>query len=730
MIHSNYFHLILLICSTSLVAAQLTKVDLLNPTFTSISIDKCIKSNGGGAKDEVWNCTLSLWTRAAKYRVSNILTVESKESAVIERIGNWSRPVALKDQASFIYANSSTNGTALAGSISNSRKTLGTKAAFPYIRCEAKALLGDDRKFICARDSIMFFRQFDCDPEAEVCPKDFLHFNLVIGFPLSAMAVWQQKGTRFIFAIDTIGQLYVSEFYDTEISLPVVAKLKYMLNSLADELAPLFSASTPANNLPRAQVGSFMTEERRNAAAIGLKERLEMTYINAISPYNQRDVQTAGNNNLSRICLSNGYQASNGNQHICLNRGESIPESKSVPNAYIRITAMSHILMDNNQTIENIFYVSSESSEGKLRYFRCRKDARSNYKNETDTILRAVPLSGNISRQQEICGYYEVEDTPNDIVAVFDSKEKCSRQVLFYSNAYEIHALDAFLHRNPAHPTRYESRINFYINAAFHHDGRMYFFSGANTLIIVPVEFDSPECRKLLFNFDSASEAFAHRYLVNMLDLKPSVNMSTLIDYQEFAEGDPDANPPLGLIPSKSSKSGSNVIIISIAFVVGGLILAGIIYVCFIMSGSPTAERRPKSRLAKSKRAPQEKMEHGKTLRSQIQSKIGAPGKSKRSKKSTAKSKSKRSPTSLTTVKVTRGEPIPLTSGATSTDSVAGQKSPGQLVQNSPQNSPKSPISSQKSNSSARKLTPRSPTSLNQASSTPVSSQSNSLKSP
>lgn len=406
------------------------------------------------------------------------------------------------------------------------------------------------------------------------------------------------KGANF-FEIRFTNQYPIMKKRNSPIAYPLSTKQKPwagMVNVLHDELYHKFS-----NNI----------EERYRAAFVGAVTPMYLDYSERIFPHNQAVALCVHRNNMmDTYCMHNGQDHSNNVDQFQLQQSSS----KFISHAY-------HLMNYNSSRYVHFVYTVFQAgfvSNAKSYYLFCKRDGVATPNSSINQETYAFKLDGEMNNTKD-CFKKEwaaVDALPTDIIGFNDGK--CMKTIAFYHGAYVVGEFDKAV--EPLHAVIRKEMPDYlvkqtrYVQAAMSIGRKIYFFAGSNTMVTVTARMD-PKCQQLTFDKDSVKEMFtqpfiyanalrkpedplvmAKPYIVGHRYADENVNESDpAVDYgvegQETLVENPDGGPGVPINP-KPANNTSTVVIIVIGCILGGLILASIIYMFWIRSESPAIQVR------------------------------------------------------------------------------------------------------------------------------------------
>lgn len=210
---------------------------------------------------------------------------------------------------------------------------------------------------------------------------------------------------------------------------------------------------------------------------------------------------------------------------------------------------------------------------------------------------------------------------PSDIVSLsakdVEGKD-CSKVVWFYENLYIIYWPGQLLGDSSPEVDReiYDAKFKFFIRAAWAVKNTVYFSTHTNTLVLMDAIYEK-KCKGIQFTYKK--EMLAHDYFLKQFGKIDYIGEPALIEYREYSNNTfkPGMGPGAPILnripgdkvsttpkpsPTENKSSGSKVGIIIIAIVLGGLIVAGLIYMFCLRGDNSATSRKSRRSAGKSKR--------------------------------------------------------------------------------------------------------------------------------
>lgn len=612
----NFRLLIGLIIASFLVCigalANGTRVNLLHPHFIRASIESSYHIKE--ADSDLYQLNISLWTRAAQYRLSNIWSNGNISEAQLERVSEWKVPKISSDD----FFQVSIEEKPGQGEIRHYSKLLDVNSAY-HIRIK--------------NENPPTYRDF-CEltldwplmngqsPSVSLCVKDgFIHLIPHVGNHWDTQIARMKlipsvnnpeiqrltftagvyhsmvNGSIGVYLFSDVGQvMYMEVSVDANRNfLVATSNIRYFdLNAISNA-----SPDNRMNDILKAN------KDLHGKAWNKLEKVLPLAYVRSITPRLSFNPDVKGGN-ITNWCLSTIYdQPTEGFK--CTN--DKIQRTFGPkPDTSLNVLTMHQLHNEKDDiAIEHYVFVSGEKhrvssdTESKLYAFYDYRFCRVNGTyNGTITITQcSKPSLRMFLIPDAIIGYHG----------------QCHTTISIIGPSYRVFNWDSPIMNTdiantvgPGYGKPFNGSIEnmyFKIKAALTYENDAYMFTYTNLLVKVPikVEYGSSECSSLKefkFDFANMKEMRASNFLINHVFMgDPTFKGGPMIyDYQELEEGASDTKPTMAIEdantdvpiegekkpPKKSSSSGTMVIIIAVGLILGGLILAGMIYLFCLRS--------------------------------------------------------------------------------------------------------------------------------------------------
>lgn len=600
------------------VVATQPKVNLIHPTFEGARIDNCLPYSPG--KEVV--CNYTLWTRAAEYKVLDVDVIGGKTGKIV-RASNWVQPTTQFNSEFYIdngrkrlFSSHRNTSNILVVEQKSTEKFHKRQPSDMWMMCGAYASFNlpsnssnSSYYAMCFREAKLYVCKQD-DPTQFRCTTRSVMKPIQLkgkGYPITAAAAKyfgktddRNEYNLHIILLDASGTLHFEyakvETTETEVELQFNTPGKPVLLSSVGILkgnipAPLWMTN---NNILKNDLKSKITEN--------YDTKMRGVYIQTITPLLLK--YPLKNNDIDNtkivFCMSNQLNVQtddNVTLFNCTRDGDDLTRYagsyRSSKSGTISLLA-HHIVSYKGSRYTHLVYRLYRVEGVFTRYVWSQRIGEYNTSNVPNNGLAEYNIdeSGIKQIQDEQYIFEDISLPPTDIVG-FQYK-KCLKTVGLYDDMYTIGDLDKSL-VDEGEMQLFED-LDIKYNAAFAYGNKFFFFTHSNVLIEISATMDDG-CSTISLKMNTKKERFSQDFIFHHT-LKSIGNSSIdgyrVVDYREYEENALDTKPPINAInpPTPNSSSGVSVIVIAACVVVGGLIIAGIVYMCCIRGNDANESRR------------------------------------------------------------------------------------------------------------------------------------------